>query len=141
MSISSVPVGSKVDFSIYGNIEGKTIFSGTVMGHVSSTIAGMVQGNGIITNHANIWPTLPEDVRSPYVNAFSAYDYVAIQAEDGTVDYIGLPWIINDTLTKQIQRIATIGLVNFSDPDASKLSRLLQTHGYEINSIAIAVSD
>lgn len=138
MSIKNIPVGGTVNFSIYGNIEGRVEFSGTVIGHVTSAMAAIDPSSGIVINHANIWPTLPEDVKGAYANSPNSYEYTVVQAEDGTSSYIGDIWVNNDTIVTVNRRVANIELSDFDDPDTSNLSQLLQTHGYKITRFTIS---
>lgn len=129
-------VGNRLSFSIYGAIEGNSVFAGTAIGSISGSHVS--QPEVALVNHNNIWPAVPEDIRAPLADSFTAYGYLIIASDGGDVRYIGEPWINMSTVMIENIRTATIVVESFTDSDASRLRSVLESNGYSVGSVEIA---
>lgn len=136
LKISEIEAGSQIRFSIYGNIGGKKEFTGTV----ASSAAGefLPPGTSADINHVNIYPTLPSAVKAVTENAYTAYNYIALSLADKSIVYIGKPWIVETTLMRVVPRVATVTVQGITDPDGTKLRRVLESNGYSVSSVTIS---
>lgn len=134
--IKDIQPGDELVLDIYGFIGSSNRFTGVVGG----TFHGkwVPAEASAFFHHSNIYPELPETVRSGISDDSTSYQYISLIAEDNTIVYIGMPWIIESTLTSVEQRSAAIKLVNVEDTDSIRLRQILESAGYEIESIALS---
>lgn len=131
-NIGDFTLGAEVSFSIHGTIGGANTFSGEVV----SAIGGAhipPNANGF-TNHSNIYPALPDEVRAVTDDSYNSYNYVALSTGAADLVYIGIPWIADSTLQTVNE---TTKSVTVKDPfnDSLRLSQVLKTNGYEVTAV------
>lgn len=132
---ANLTTGLDVSFTIYTGIAGQTDFSGTIVG---ITQGGYVpQTADAQSNHANIYPNLPSDVQDEYSNDYASYNYLQLAAEDGTITYIGVPWVNNSTIAILGTKTLTATIYPFPDSTAANIIRILQQRGYTVASTTI----
>lgn len=129
-------VGNRLSFSIYGAIEGNSSFEGTAIGSIAGT--HVPQSEVALVNHSNIWPAIPEEIREPLADSFTAYDYLIIATDGGSLYYLGDPWINMSTVIMENIRTATVVVESFTDSDASRLRSVLESNGYTVGKVDIA---
>lgn len=134
MNLTDIKHGRRYSFTTYGPVAGQSQFDGTAVAVISGRY--IEPYTGALANHANIYPTLPADVTRDIDNNATSYDYLQL-AHGTNMTFIGLPWIRETTLKEVIPRVATVPLLEFEDPDGSRLRAILESAGYTVGSISI----
>lgn len=129
-------VGQKVSFSIYGAIGGESEFSGKAVGSMEGSF--IPDPGTALVNHSNIWPAIPKDITDPLADSFSSYEYLIMVSDSGEVSYIGSPWINYDSVLAENLRTASVEVINFTDQDASRLRKVLESNSFTVGTIKIA---
>lgn len=83
-----------------------------VTGVVSYAIARMID-TSIAIKHANLYPYFKDKVEN--VDDPSVYQYLTLEASNGSVEVVGLPWINDSTLTIIDGRTATLQISNWRE--------------------------
>lgn len=133
MSILSKPLGTKVRFSTYGTVDNVKQFEG----EIATTVGGNFHPNyqHAVAQHANIYPTLPEEIKKTTPNDAKAYQYIGLSKADGSLVYIGVPWIVEATIEDVVETIKTI-TVRSEGVDDSRLRQILEQNNIEVVSIS-----
>lgn len=129
----SFTTGKRYRVSLYGLIGDTSLIEGEL---ASTTLGSYVspESNAAV-NHANIYPTIPEEVRKSYKDDYTSYSYLHLVTDAGTHYYVGMPWI-NASMTVELSN--TLKVVEISDPlgrDDSELISLLESRDYNVSSI------
>lgn len=132
--INQIKAGSKIEFTIYGNIDQRAAFSGTYAGVFYGPYVPASANHFV--NHSNIYPKLPEFVREVISDDFTSYNYLVLVGDDGITRYIGLPWIISTSLKTVLNRTLEITLPNF-DKDPLQFRKELEGLGVKIGRFAM----
>lgn len=134
-----INTGDIVSFSLYSGINGTTTLSGKVQAKLTHELASVMPGSNLVTNHTNIWPLLPQEVKDNYTNSHTSYEYIALKTNNGTVYFIGIPWIREATLEKENPKTAELVLGNFTEVDGVRLGKILAQHNYTVKSFKINI--
>lgn len=132
--IKMLQTGTTVRFSTYDLVDDTNSFEGV--------IAGTIDGRYLpfpataLAQHANIYPTLPPEIKLTTPNNFAAYEYVIFKNKNGNVQYIGLPWIIEASVVGIMNKQFTVVCRAADDIDGTYLRRLLEQNRIEVVSIA-----
>jgi hypothetical protein len=132
--IKMLQTGTTVRFSTYDLVDDTNSFEGV--------IAGTIDGRYLpfpataLAQHANIYPTLPPEIKLTTPNNFAAYEYLIFKNKNGNVQYIGLPWIIEASVVGIMNKQFTVVCRAADDIDGTYLRRLLEQNRIEVVSIA-----
>ena len=132
--IKMLQTGTTVRFSTYDLVDDTNSFEGV--------IAGTIDGHYLpfpataLAQHANIYPTLPPEIKLTTPNNFAAYEYLIFKNKNGNVQYIGLPWIIEASVVGIMNKQFTVVCRAADDIDGTYLRRLLEQNRIEVVSIA-----
>ena len=132
--IKMLQTGTTVRFSTYDLVDDANSFEGV--------IAGTIDGRYLpfpataLAQHANIYPTLPPEIKLTTPNNFAAYEYLIFKNKNGNVQYIGLPWIIEASVVGIMNKQFTVVCRAADDIDGTYLRRLLEQNRIEVVSIA-----
>ena len=132
--IKMLQTGTTVRFSTYDLVDDTNSFEGV--------IAGTIDGRYLpfpataLAQHANIYPTLPPEIKLTTPNNFAAYEYVIFKNKNGNVQYNGLPWIIVASVVGIMNKQFTVVCRAAEDIDGTYLRRLLEQNRIEVVSIA-----
>lgn len=78
-------------------------------------VIGLVDHTGVnfdaAARHANVYSTLPPGT----VNDFTAYMYLKVQLASKAIDFVGIPWIKENTLTILDGKAVTVVFPNSGD--------------------------
>lgn len=103
-------IGKTIDFSLYGYITSGRAFTG-------AKVIGLVDGQSASSTedvqklHTLIYPSLPVGTSN---NAFSYY-YLKVKLPSGTENVIGLPWIVEDSVSFRQQQTLTLVVSDAND--------------------------
>jgi hypothetical protein len=117
IKIADLIIDDIVSFNTYG--------TGTTNNVAGGKLIGISGGSNLrnpqlaATNHANIYSSLPPLGNTP--NNYTKYNYLVIKLTDGTIVEIGIPWIIEITLTRVARGTATIVITDFNSTDHKQL--------------------
>lgn len=128
-------INSKVKFSIHGAINNISTIEGRVVGLLIGK--WLPPGNNALINHANIYPTLPVDVRNMYDDVYSSYNYYHIVTDNGQHYYIGTIWIKEKTIVTATNRSLLVKLSDYNDATDKRIRMVLESEGYHISSISV----
>lgn len=126
--VNEFKLGSEVSFSIHGNIGGRNNYTGEVVSVISG--AHVPAEANAFANHANIYPSLPEEVAAVVEDNFNTYHYVLLSV-DGKMVYVGLPWIRASSLST-VETVTRTIVVQDSHNDALRLTQVLRSNGYTV---------
>ncbi|QAX96065.1 hypothetical protein [Vibrio phage vB_VmeM-Yong XC32] len=135
MTINDLVTGGQHRFTIYGSISGRKQFEGTIAAIIGGQF--VPQTSNADTNHINIYPTLSEDRKARFLDDYASYDYVQLALADGSMVYIGLPWIIDNTIESLGDTRLDVQIKNFDEGDYDKFRLWVNQGGWEISSMAI----
>jgi hypothetical protein len=134
-----VKVGSYIRFSTYDNVESRKIFEGEVVMEFKGKAHPLVAQAA--SQHANIYPSLPSDVKATTPNDYREYMWVTLVSESGGTFQIGKPWIVESTIETVQEVVAYPTIVNFKDADTRRLRAVLEQAGYEVSTIKQGLRD
>ena len=118
--IADLPIGTVVTFDTYAPaVLGTEYKDCRVMSHLDADTVRML-GNDPAARHANIYPSLPQG-QTP--NDYTAYYYVKLMMINGSVEYLGIPWIRKETIkTRQI----STAVLTFEDVGQDDLQEIVE---------------
>lgn len=125
-------VDDNVSFTVYSAVNGATSFKGVVEGMLSGKIHPFKDEAAAI--HSTIYPLLPEALRVIYEDDYRTYNYYAIARDDGSVVYIGEPWINESTITYISEKQRKIIVTGFTGTDAD-LRLILEQNRVTVKSV------
>lgn len=128
-------IGKQVTFSIYGTIDSRSSFSGTVIGTNDGRYLPLIAQAEV--NHVNIYPTLPENQKELYSNLYYDYTYYTVRTDNGEVYYIGEAWIIAATLSEVLPVGCNIVLTDFDESKLTQLQLTLEQAGFNIAKLTV----
>lgn len=125
--------GSIVSLDVYpSQILGSNFTDVKVLGIFDRTTANlMTDVDGL---HANVYPFLPNG--SPE-NA-GDYQYVKLQHLNGSISIIGLPWIIEESISVSNKGKLTIVIDDITIDDREKIITAINAVGYRVNSVDLS---
>ncbi len=134
MEIQKKNIGDKVRFSTHGIVDDVKQFEGEIVGF----IGGSYHPNKALalTQHSNIYPKLPADVKAVTQNDFKSYNYVVLALADSTQRLIGTPWVVDASIEDVVERIATI-TVRTQAADGTRLRRILEQAGEDVVAVIL----
>lgn len=135
MNIDSITTGMTISCTIYGNIGGRNQYSGKVASIISGEF--VPQTSNADVNHANIYPTLPTERKERFTNNYATYKYVQLALDDGSMAYLGLPWIIDTTITEVGESRLDLQIGNFNEADFDRILLWIEKGGWTVTSRAI----
>lgn len=80
--------------------------------------------------HFNVFSAIP-DLPESYLD----YNYAKVQFENGNFSIVGLPWIVEGSVSVQGSQVLSIEITGRSVSDIPALRRLLKSAGYDVASI------
>lgn len=127
--------GTNVRLSIYDTIDDRKQFEGEIVGEFKGKAHPFAeQANA---HHANIYPSLPEDIKADTPNDYREYLWYIIALEDGSLVRLGRPWI-DETSIEVVEEISAYPtIVNFKDADTKRLRQVLEQAGYQVSIIKL----
>lgn len=131
--ILTLPRGTTVRFSTYDLVDDTNSFEGVIAGNIAGDYLPLPAT--ALAQHANIYPTLPPEIKLTTPNDYSAYEYLIFKNKNGNVQYIGAPWIIEASVVAILNKQFTIVCRAGDDTDGSYLRRLLEQNRIEVVSI------
>lgn len=131
--------GSHVRFSTYDNVENRKSFEGEVVGEFMGKAHPFTAQAS--TQHANVYPSLPVDVKATTPNDYREYMWITLVSENGGTFQIGKPWIVESTIETVQEVVAYPTIVNFKDADTRRLRAVLEQAGYEVSTIKQGLRD
>lgn len=117
-SIRDVQIGQKISFEIYPTAQFGNNFQNVTLAAFLDANLVRILGFDIISNHQNVYPSLPAGVP----NDPTQYSYVRIEFESGQHQYLGIPWIREDSVIVNTGQKATLV---FQDIDQRRLQRII----------------
>ena len=126
-TLSDLPIGSVVSFETYAPaILGNKYKNCRVVSHLDAEDARAL-GSDVMARHASIYPSLP----SGTPNTPSGYKFVKVKLVSGGVDYLGVPWIRQETIESQLlNRITVVLENNVGFNDVQKIQDILSAADY-----------
>lgn len=134
--VTDLKINDVVSLTLYGLVNGSATVTGTIVSVVSSQ--GLPPGNNAGVNHTNIYRDLPQTVKDVTLDDYTSYQYMGIKLANGGIIYIGMPWVIQGSITITVVRTAIITIADFRDADAVAVSNLLKANGYTVSSTSIS---
>lgn len=134
MLAKQLKVGQKVKFTIAGAINGRTDYEGTIAGTTDGKFVPVASNPSI--NHTNIYPNLTPAKKLEYADLYTSYVYIQLHMADGTLVYIGEPWIVDSTIVELTSTDLVVKLSNFNTERKSELIKLLTQHDYTVKSVS-----
>lgn len=125
-TIADLPPGSVVSFDTYAvAVLGTEYKDCTVVCHLDADTVRAL-GKDPAAQHANIYPSLPAGVPNDY----TAYYYVKLKMLNGTLTYLGLPWIRKETIKSRQVRRAVYTFEDIGTEDIAEINEQLAAAGY-----------
>ncbi len=131
--ILTLQKGTTVRFSTYDLVDDTNSFEGVIAGDISGKYLPFPAT--ALAQHANIYPTLPPEIKLTTPNNYAEYDYLIFKNKNGNVQYIGIPWIIEASVVGILNKQFTIVCRAADDTDGNYLRRLLEQNRVEVVSI------
>lgn len=126
ISPSTIVIQSLVNFSTYEpSILGDGFTGARVLSILDSDDAQRFINPGQL--HAALWPKLP----SGTPNDFTAYPYLKVRTQAGTVTAVGLPWIVDETYELAERSKLTIVVGSASPQDQNNIRQALSAIGIQ----------
>lgn len=128
MSINPIDLmGQTISFELYPhNIIGTRFENVIVRGVVDHS--GVTGFNPAIM-HSNVYPSIPPD---KIIDDFKRYSYLRIELENKTITYVGLPWIIQESIVVSDNRELVITIrKSASLSDQEFVRRMLISNGIQ----------
>lgn len=129
MNIDSSMIFSNYDLQVYpaaiigNNFKGCKILS--IVDAESATESGRINAAQM---HSQVYPTLPKDLL--VADDYDSYTYVKLKLADGTITYIGDPWIIPTSLTPAGTGTVVMRWEGVSAEVLQELKIITQKNGY-----------
>lgn len=132
MSYNFVP-DTVVSFKVYPSaILGDVFQNATVLGVINARSA-IAFGYPIAERHAQV---------APYVSGIptqaTQYSYLQLQLADGSMTFVGLPWIKEDTIEVVGQQTAYITLPNVKASDGPAILAALESNNFHNASVSFS---
>lgn len=125
---ADLPIGALVSFDTYAPAVLGTIYRDcTVMSHLDAETVREL-GRDPHAKHVAIYPTLPAG-ETP--NDYKAYLYVKLKLLNGTIDYIGIPWVRKETIKSRQVKRAVITVEDVGPDDVREIIEQLSAAGYK----------
>lgn len=126
-TIDDFVMGSTIECTTYGTVNGKMQHSGTVVG-ISFGDANPAHAGSAIY-HTRIYPSLPEDVRESIEDNHNSYSYIVLKSESNTLIWLGIPWIA--TFENASTLVRTFAILGSDEVLPSKIIQDLKLMGYK----------
>lgn len=125
---ADLPIGALVSFDTYAPAVLGTVYRDcTVVSHLDAdTVAALGRDPHVM--HVAIYPTLPPG-ETP--NDYKAYLYVKIRLLNGSIDYVGIPWIRKETIKARQVKRAVITVEDVGPDDVREIIEQLSAAGYK----------
>ena len=135
ITVDQIQLDDKVSLTLHGAVNGTTQINGVVISITSWN--GIPVSSSAPTDHVNLYPLLPDVVKDTTPDSWTAYRYIGIKMADGTVQYVGYPWIVNSTAILDNPVVAIITLNDFNESSSESLKALLRVNGYSVDNIVL----
>lgn len=135
--MSLLIAGNKVSFNTHSNVGTTNGFTGTIVGSTMGSYLPPDAKATALTQHVNIYPTIPEEVRASVADNYQSYLYYHVLLESGNLVWIGMPWVIPTSIRGIVVRSCDITLSAFEDTDTNSVRVLLESHNYHVASAVI----
>lgn len=127
-TVADLPIGACVTFDTYAPaILGTEYNECVVLAHLDADTVRML-GNDPAAKHANVYPTLPPG-QTP--NDYTSYLYVKLRMLNGTLEYLGIPWIRQETINARQVQCAVITVEDVGPEDVQEIIEQLSAAGYK----------
>lgn len=136
ITVAQLKIGDILTCNLYGNGAINNISEGTLIGF-SSGDALRDPGNAA-SNHANIFPTLPNNPDNPVLDDYSSYEYLVIRKTDDAIIEVGVPWLQPASLSRLDRKTATVTIGDFDDSRLTTLRNILEVNGFTKLTITVA---
>lgn len=127
MSYSLLTAGNIVSFSLQHTVIGSTITGVEVIGVVQAKLAR--KEADVEALHYQFKPFIPG-----LPNSYTDYSYVVIQHPNGATQVLGLPWIIESSITLSAQASYRIVINNVEPAQVESIRRGLINRGLNVAS-------
>ena len=129
---------------VLGDILSFNLYGGGAVNNVANGKLVAITGGDVLrdptlaaVNHANVYPSIPENLVSPVPNDFSLYNYLTIKLANDDIVEIGVPWVITDSLLRQTRHVVKVTLTDFDTTRLPILKEALTTYGFLNPSIEV----
>lgn len=128
ITIDNANINDVISFINYGTAIIPNITDGTLIGLSSGD--SLRDPFAAATNHANIYPALPNLPEDPTPNDYTKYNYFVIRKTDTTIVEIGLPWIIPSSMVRLLRKTALVTIQDFDEGQLANLNEVLLVNGF-----------
>lgn len=126
-TIDDFVMGSTIECTTHGTVNGKMQHVGTVVG-ISFGDANPAHA-GSAVYHTRIYPSLPEAVRESIEDNHNSYSYIVLKSEDGTLIWLGIPWIA--TFENSTTLVRTFAVLGSDELSSARIIQDLKLMGYK----------
>ena len=124
MTLTSNDAGKIVSFNIYpSSIIGNKYNRVKIKGVIDSSSVTTFEP---VSMHANVYPTLPTGVPDDY----DGYMYLKVELQNGNIDYVGLPWIIESSIITHEDVEITVVFKGVTSADYQKIRNMCLNNNY-----------
>lgn len=125
--------GETISFEVYpSTLLGNGFNDVVVEGEVSADVARML-GFDYISQHANVYPTLPEGTPANPTQ----YSYLVFRTVSGQQKIVGVPWIKIDTLVRRETTSVFVEVPGAGATDVSAIVAALSANGYRSKNVTV----
>lgn len=136
IKVSDFVLDREYQVSLFSPIGGVTTFTGVVVGNAKWMMLPVTANAQ--TNHINIYPQIPADIKAEIQDDYKSYDYVVLRSDDGSIHYLGAAWINPDSVSNIVDTKATIVLNKFAADQKAELEKILRLNGFTVESFNVA---
>lgn len=130
MSYNLLALKNSVSFSVWPTALLGTSFNNVKV--VATMDAETVRAFAdVVAIHKQVYPSLPQGTPED-IDDFS---FVKIQKEDGSFQYLALPWIREDTITLELTRTLRLTIANVTPDDRPRIIAALSSNGFTATEI------
>ena len=135
IAVADVKIGDVITLTAHGTNALPNIIDAEVLSITSGTaLRSPVDAS---TAHANVYPTLPQNVKELFRDDFQSYNYLVLRRSDDTIVEYGFPWIVTSTLTRKDRKTGTVTIRDFDSSVETSVREFLAVRGLDFE-ISIA---
>lgn len=127
-------IGDTVSFEVYPSIFLGTQFKDVVVESVINAETARLLGFDYVSMHANIYPTLPE---GQVPDNPTQYNYLLVKMQSGQNQLVGLPWIIESTVSTRSTTAVFIEVENVGTLDVPAIVVALSANGFKTKNVRV----
>lgn len=132
---SNYSFGQKLQVLLVANMGGKRDFTGKYVGMVTAMAVPSVNSVNVI--HQNMWPAIPDEIKTTISDNYRSYQYIVLEQDDGTLLYIGTPWIIAEAVVVVGTYTAVLTISPLPTDSVTELKAIMEANGYTVTNAEV----